>query len=144
MYENYSKQALPDKYYRELLGSALCAFNSNNSFVIENILNSDENNDYNWYKLIDKESGKLHNAIKETITKKSNDTIARLFNEIVSIRNRIIHSFQITYEGDKQILATKTREQDGNIQFIITEEYLLDFIKKNENLSDALHNFRGY
>lgn len=38
MYEKYSRQALPEKQYRELLGSALCVFNSNNSFIIENIL----------------------------------------------------------------------------------------------------------
>ncbi len=35
MYESYSKQALPSKEYRELLGTALCVFNSNNNFVIE-------------------------------------------------------------------------------------------------------------
>jgi len=41
MYEEYSKQALPSKKYRELLGSALCVFNSNNAFIIENILRVD-------------------------------------------------------------------------------------------------------
>jgi hypothetical protein len=43
MYENYTRQALPSKKYRELLGSALCVFNANNAFVIENILRSDDN-----------------------------------------------------------------------------------------------------
>ena len=33
MYEGYSRQALPQKKYRELLGSSLCVFNSNNQFV---------------------------------------------------------------------------------------------------------------
>lgn len=47
MYEEYSKQALPSKKYRELLGSALCVFNSNNSFIIENILRVDSKN-YNY------------------------------------------------------------------------------------------------
>ena len=41
MYENYTRQALPSKKYRELLGSALCVFNANNAFVIENIFVSD-------------------------------------------------------------------------------------------------------
>ena len=41
------------KKYRELLGSALCVFNSNNSFIIENILRSDDCGEYNWYKLMD-------------------------------------------------------------------------------------------
>ena len=39
------------------------------------------------------------------------------------------------------MLATKYK--DGN-QIIITEEYLLDFIKKNEELSSKLHEFRGF
>lgn len=38
MYEAYTRQSLPSKKYRELLGSALCVFNSNNSFMIENII----------------------------------------------------------------------------------------------------------
>ena len=46
MYENYTRQALPSKKYRELLGSALCVFNANNAFVIENILRSDDNSQY--------------------------------------------------------------------------------------------------
>lgn len=54
------------------------------------------------------------------------------------MRNRIIHSFQITHNNE-QILATKNRE---GIQFKITENFLLDFIKKNEELSNLLHEIR--
>lgn len=142
MYEKYSRQALPEKDYRELLGSAICVFNSNNAFVIENIIREDMNKRYNWYELIDLESGRLKNPIKETISKKLNSkVIASLFDEIVSMRNRIIHSFQITDKDGEQRLATKDRT---GIQFIITKEYLFDFIKKNESLSTELHKFRGY
>jgi hypothetical protein len=70
MYENYTRQALPSKRYRELLGSALCVFNSNNAFIIENILHLDDNSQYDWYHLIDLESGNLTLPIKNTITKK--------------------------------------------------------------------------
>lgn len=143
MYENYTRQALPSKSYRELLGSALCVFNSNNAFIIENILRSDDSNQYDWYRLIDFESGKLATPIKNTITQKADEIIANLFDELVIMRNRIIHSFQIT-SNDEQILATKTRVKDGNNQFIITETYLLNFIKKNEELSSALYHFRGF
>ena len=142
MYENYSRQALPTKSYRELLGSALCVFNSNNAFIIENILRCDDSQ-YNWYRLMDLESGKLATPIKETITQKADEAIATLFDELVIMRNRIIHSFQITC-NDEQMLATKNRIKDGNQQFIITETYLLEFIKKNEDLSIALHDFRGF
>src|SRR5690554_4253010 len=130
MYEQYSRQALPTKQYREILGSAICVFNSNSQFVIENILRID-NATFNWYDLIDKTSGQLNDPIKNTITENSNDEIAVIFKSLVDKRNRIIHSFQITHEGE-QILATKDKNHH---QFIIAAEYLLDFIKDNELLS---------
>lgn len=139
MYEEYSKQALPSKQYREFLGSAICVFNSNNQFIIENILSVDNSN-YNWYELIDKTSGELLTPIKETITKNSNTKIAKLFSDLISKRNRIVHSFQITKDNE-QILSTKDKK---NEQFNITEEYLLDFIRQNETLSSLLHKFRGF
>lgn len=70
--------------------------------------------------------------------------IEDLFLEVVNMRNRIIHGFRITSNSGEQILATKTRKKDGNIQFEITNEYLIDFIKKNEKLSNLLHQYRGY
>lgn len=141
MYEKYSRQALPPRKYRELLGSAICVFNSNNNFIIENILREGGRTNYNWSDLIDRTSGKLQKPISETITKKSGPKIAMLFNELVLLRNRIIHSFQITDENGEQTLATKDR---NNIQYRITEDFLLKFIKKNEELSSELHKFRGY
>ena len=110
MYENYTRQSLPTKEYRELLGSAICVFNSNNSFIIENIL-------------------------------RAGSEIAQIFSDLVDKRNRIIHSFQITNDDKEQILATKDKQHN---QFVITKEYLLDFIKGNEVLSDKLYTFRGY
>ena len=139
MYENYSRQSLPTRRYRELLGSAICVFNSNNQFVIENILRIDNSN-YNWYELIDKTSGQLTKPILETITKNSDEEISSLFSNLVSKRNRIIHSFQITYENE-QILRTKDKNHQ---QYNITEEYLLEFIRENENSSSMLHKFRGH
>lgn len=141
MCESYTRQALPSKKYRELLGSAVCVFNSNNAFVIENILHTN-NTDYDWYSLTDNLSGSLIASVKATITKKAGKEIEDLFSELVEMRNRIIHSFQVTYEGE-QVLATKTKVNKGNKQFIITEEYLLDFIKKNERLSDLLNDYRN-
>lgn len=143
MGKNYTRQSLPTKEYCELLGCALCVFSSNNGFMIENIINT--NDSFDWYELIDKESGSLRNSISETISRKcGNAEIEDLFLEIVNMRNRIIHSFRITSKDGEQVLATKTRKKDGNIQFIITNEYLIEFIKKNEKLSDLLHQYRGY
>ena len=141
MYEKYTRQSLPIKKYRELLGSAICVFNSNNSFVIENILKNDSNNEYNWYDLIDKTSGRIIPAIEKTISKVAGNEIAILFDELVQIRNRIVHSYRVTSSNGEQVLCTK---DDKNIQLIITEDYLYGFIHKNEKLSDLLHIFRGY
>lgn len=139
MYEPYSRQALPSREYRQLLGSAICVFNSNNSFIIENILRITD--EVTWYQLIDKPSGKIKKILKknaETVPVE----ILDLFEALVEKRNRIIHSFQITIEDQSQLLATKTPIDDGNKQFRITKEYLMDFIKKNEQLSDLLYDWR--
>jgi hypothetical protein len=139
MYENYTRQALPSKQYRELLGSAICVFNSNNQFIIENILRIN-NNEFNWHDLIDKTSGQLSTPIQKTITEKSDEEISDLFTQLTIKRNRIVHSFQITFE-DEQILSTKDRQHN---QFHITIEYLLQFIKENEVLCDKLYKLRGF
>lgn len=143
MYEELTSQSLPSSEYRELLGTALCVFLSNNVFIIENIINV--NNAYNWFELVDKESGQLKSTIRATITQKSGNTdIADLFSDIVEMRNRIIHGYRITSDQDEQVLATKTRNNNGNNQFEITKDYLIEFIKKNDKLSNLLHTFRGW
>lgn len=145
MYEKYSRQCLPSKQYREILGSAICVFNSNNSFIIENILNTDQAKNFKWSILIDKVSGHLLPIIEKIITTKSNNEIAKLFREIIAERNRIIHSYQATDstastdDPDHQILITK--HKDGR-QEPITEEYLLKFIAKNQKLSTLLYSYR--
>ena len=141
MQEVRTRQALPSVYYRNLLGSAICTFNSNNAFIIENILRNDNDSSYNWSDLINVSSGELLAPISKTITKNYNTKIARKFEGILSKRNRIIHSFQITDKDGEQRLATKDKH---NNQFVITENYLIEFIKENEELSSELHKFRGY
>ena len=141
MYESYTSQSLPTKKYRELLGSALCVFCSNNAFIIENIIKTDSH--LEWYMLIDKMSGNLKKIISETISVNCKNTeIEDLFLDIVDMRNRIIHGFQITSCNGEQVLATKTRGKADSIQFKITEEFLLDFIQKNQKLSNLLYAYR--
>lgn len=144
MYESYTRQSLPSKQYRELLGSAICVFNSNNAFIIENILRCDDLDKYDWCHLIDLESGHLKGSVHEVITSKCGDKIETLFAKIIKMRNRIIHSYRITNASGEQTLATKERVKEGNRQFEITEEYLLSFMALNQELSDLLHNLRGY
>ena len=144
MYEEYTRQSLPSKYYRELLGSAICVFNSNNAFIIETILRLNVSNQYNWYCLTDLESGRLRPSVHDTISKECGEEIESLFVELINRRNRIVHSYRITNKQNEQVLATKTRAVEGNKQFEITEEYLLEFIKLNDKLSQMLHKIRGY
>ncbi len=144
MYEEYTRQSLPNRQYRELLGSAICVFNSNNAFIIENVLRCDNLDGYDWYHLIDLESGRLKDIIHSTISSRCGDEIESLFLRLVKMRNRIIHSFQITDENGEQLLATKEKVKDGNRQFRITVDYLLEFITLNNQLSELLYNFRGY
>ena len=127
MYEKYVRQALPDREYRELLGSAVCVFNSNNAFIINNIL-KDPNVQTNWYQLIDKESGEIKTFLQKRLKNegKLGEEILALFEDVVNMRNRIIHSFRITDENDNQILATKEKESKG------VEGFKLIFTKLDE------------
>ena len=113
MYESYTRQSLPSKEYRELLGTAICVFNSNNAFIIENVLRY--NTDITWYELMNKTSGELNKYIKCMPC-----CIKNLFEELVDMRNRIIHSFQCTKEDGKQILRTKDKD---DYQYDIDKEY---------------------
>ena len=113
MYESYTHQSLPSKYYRELLGTALCVFNSNNNFVIENFLNDSVK--YNWYDLIDKESGNIVQIVKTQFMRRGAEEIWKSFFEIVEKRNRIIHSFRITNTDGEQILVTKDKKLKNNL-----------------------------
>ena len=126
MYEDYTRQSLPEKYYRELLGTALCVFNSNNAFIIETILRLDISGEYDWYHLIDLESGRLRPSVHNVISTQCGSDVEDLFLNLIERRNRIIHSYRITNSSGQQVLATKTMIKDGNTQFEITEDYLLE------------------
>lgn len=82
MYEKYTHQSLPGKYYRELLGSAICVFNSNNAFIIETILRMDISGRYDWYHLTDLESGRLRKNVHDTISKECGEEIESLFSKL--------------------------------------------------------------
>lgn len=145
MYEKYTRQSLPNDDYRELLGSAISVFNSNNAFIIENILKI-SGDQHNWWELNDRTSGNiLHKVMKEQYSDVIPENIISLFLELVEQRDRIIHSFLITgpepNPDQEQLLATKVK--GSGEQFIITREYLLNFINKNQTLSDLLYDFRN-
>lgn len=141
MYESLTRQSLPTKEYRELLGTALCVFSSNNGFFIENILRFDANDTLSWYELIDKASGELPTIANRVLVNEQGQAIVKLFQKIVRMRNRIIHSFRLTNKDGEQSLATKTKD---DIQFEISKTYLMEFIRENDNLSSMLYELRGW
>ena len=142
MYEDYTRQALPSKRYREVLGTAVTVFNQNNAFVIENYLNVQTDDKFTWYKLIDFDSGTLKREVRATIVKNGGKEFIDLFGKIINSRNRIIHGFQVTNPAGEQVLWTK--DKNTQTQFEITEDYLMNFIKDNQSLSDKLYAFRGH
>ena len=113
MYEKYTRQSLPSKKYRELLGSSITVFNSNNSFMIENYLKIETSNSFDWYSLIDMTSGRLKNSVQSEIKKASNLKIMEKFEELVEKRNRIVHSFQIT-DIDGGLLCQESGHKSTN------------------------------
>ena len=74
MYEDYTRQAVPERHYRELVGTAVTVFNSNNSFIIENILRITVDK-YSWHTLIDYTSGRLNNEVKNVLEECSHQNI---------------------------------------------------------------------
>ena len=139
MYDiSLTHQSLPSEEYIRLLGIAMCVFSSNNGFIIENVIHTDAHQ--SWHDLIDKESGQLKPAISDTITRVAGDAIQKQFSDIVARRNRIIHGFRITSKAGEQILGTKDKKTQT--QFEITEDYLREFIRANDELSQMLERYR--
>lgn len=135
--------SLPSDYYVYLVGACVCVFNSNNGFLIENILRI--NKGTNWHELIDQTSNKLLNKYSELLKKfPHGDEIVDLFENLVDMRNRILHSYRITSKTQEQILGTKTKIKDGNTQFEITQNYMEEFIEKNNSLSSKLYDLRNF
>lgn len=138
---NYkTRLSLPEEEYTELLGSALYAFDCNFSFVIENIINSHKSNK-DWYVLNGRAS-KDNDVSKELLKILDGDKdnrIYKTFRDLISSRNRIVHSFPCTTKDNKQMLRTLNDKKE---QYYISKEYLLDFIKKNEEFCNLLYDFR--
>lgn len=130
-----SRQSLPDPNYISMVGTALCVFNQNNAFVIENRLY--KQSEPNWHRLMCRTSGQISKNLQSILD--CDVELATLFSELVEMRNRIIHSFQITKDG-RQIL--RTMDPETMVQFDITEDYLESFIKKNGDLCSMLHRYR--
>ena len=136
---DYSNELLPDKAYLTLLGKALYIFNNSNSYVIEKILHC-EPDEYSWSELIDRNSGNLRYPIKQTLSKGTDNRIINKFEELIDVRNRIAHSYQIKDKATgKPILAARNHKTGR--QSILTTKYLENFIQKNYDFVKILDEF---
>ncbi|MCL2555527.1 MAG: selenium binding protein [Firmicutes bacterium] len=134
--------------YLKLLGVALYMFNYNNSSIIEAILSNDTNGNHNWYDLIDVTSGKMRQPAEKAIIQNANSKelakqILTMHEELIRMRNRIIHSYPtgVSDEYSSGLLYTKDKEHN---QYVVGKEYLEDFIKKNDEFAELLSKFRGH
>lgn len=138
---NLTRQALPKDDYLKLVGTAICVFNQNFGFIIENILHY--NLDDNWYELVDCTSlqRQLVFEINEMCVKYNRNDISDLYKKLATQRNRLCHSLQCTFNNE-QILFTKTKIKEGNSQTYLDREWLYRFIKDNEELNCNLYELR--
>lgn len=130
------EQSSTSNEYCQLIGMCVLTFSSNFTLMMENI--SSSNLSKNNCKLIDEFDGNTYTKIPDTFDK----NILNEYKTITDMYYKIIHSFCATTESGKQILVKI--DEKTNKQFYITEEYMKDFIKRNEDLSRKLHEIRGY
>lgn len=141
--EILTKQSITDEEFLYLLGVCQWVFNSNCSFIIEMIDKEHHNNsNESWAKLIEMTAGRLkdYKLYIETILGKQ---IYNMFSELVDERNCIIHSFPTGEKVDDYYIPVY-RNDSKKIYVKVDKEYLIKFIKKNEELSTTLHKFRTY
>ena len=138
-----TRQSISDDEFMYLLGVCQWVFNSNCSFIIEMIDKEHHNNSKEpWHTLIDLTAGNLLNY-KNKIISILGDEIYDLFDELIDKRNTIIHSIPTGEKVDDYVIPIYINSSK-NKYVRIDKNFLMNFIKKNEQLSDKIYNFRGY
>ena len=138
-----TRQSTSDDEFLYLLGVSQWVFNSNCGFIIEMIDKEHHNNSNElWKELIELTAGRLLNYKNKIIAILGRD-IYNLFGELVDDRNSIIHSIP-TGEKVNDYVISIYRNDKKNKYIKVDKKFLINFIKKNEELSNAIHKFRGY
>lgn len=141
--KNITRQSTSDDEFLNLLGTSQWVFNSNCSFIIEMIDKEHHNNSSeSWHKLIELTSGNLLKYKNLIITILGKD-IYNLFDKLVDDRNSIIHSIPTGEKVDNYTIPIY-RNNTKNKYVRIDKNFLMNFIKENEQLSDKIYEFRGY
>ena len=138
-----TRQSTSDDEFLYLLGISQWVFNSNCGFIIEMIdKEHHHNSNESWTKLIELTSGNLLNY-KNMIISILGIEIYDLFELLVDKRNTIIHSIPTGEKVDDYVIPIY--RNDKKKKYVkIDKEYLLEFIKENEKMSDKIYAFRGY
>ena len=138
-----TRQSTSDDEFLYLLGVSQWVFNANCSFIIEMIDKEHHNNSNElWNKLIELTAGRLLNYKNKIIAILGRD-IYNLFAELVDDRNSIIHSIPTGEKVDDYVISIY-RNDTKNKYVKVDKNFLKNFIQKNEELSNAIHKFRGY
>lgn len=138
-----TRQPLTDDGYLHLLGICQWVFNSNTHFIIEMIDKEHHGNSVeSWYELADLTAGRLKDY-KDLVIGVLPYAVYDLFDELVTMRNAIMHSFP-TGESPDGYYVAYYKDKRTNEQIAIDKEYLKEFIKKNETLCLRIHGARGY
>lgn len=66
-----------------------------------------------------------------------------MFSDVLEERNIIIHSFPTGEKVDNYVIPIY-RNDSKNKYIRIDKKFLVNFIEKNEKLSDLIYRFRGY
>jgi len=139
---NITRQSTTDNESLHLLGLSQWVFNSNCGFIIEMIDKEHHNNSSeSWFDLVRLTGGNLKDY-KKLVSSILGENVYVLFDELVNLRNAIMHSLPTGEKVDGYYIS-HYRNKDGSITKI-TKSFLLDFIKKNEELSLKIHTVRGY
>lgn len=138
-----TRQSLTDDEYLHLLGVCQWVFNSNAHFIIEMIDKEHHGNSAeSWYELTGLTAGQLKDHKNLVIGILPHD-VYDLFDELVVMRNAIMHSFPTGENPDGYYVAFYKDKKTGE-QVTIDKEYLREFIEKNEALCLRIHDVRGY
>lgn len=141
--KNITRQSTSDDEFLLLLGISQWVFNSNCGFIIEMIDKEHHNNSSEpWNRLIELTAGNLLNYKNIIITILGKD-IYNLFDKLVDDRNAIIHSMPTGEKVDNYTIPIY-RNDKKNKYVRIDKNFLKNFIKENEKLSDKIYKFRGY
>lgn len=139
---NITRQSTSDEEFLYLLGVCQWVFNSNFNFIIE-MIDKEHHNKSNekWTRLIELTAGELLNYKNKILTILGQD-IYELFYELIDERNAIIHSIPTGEKVDNYLVSIYRNDRKKSY-IRIDKKYLIEFIKKNERLSDLIYEIRG-